>query len=301
MITEPPAGPLLASAAVLRRDDGRVLLLRHLDEGPFAGRWSLPIAGVGDDETAEDALDRVLREHLHVESGPFEFEDTIYVTGAGESRFIVNAFMSLGWRGEPRFSEQLYADAIWADPAAPSVSSELLPELGKWLAETLGESDHPQTVDALGELLDETRGALLSAFESIPEAARAADPVVGWSAVDLLAHVADVETYYLAETDRLLRVPGHTWASFNPAQWDAIHATRPSEDSTTVRLRLDAARERTRFWLASLEAGQLAQFGNHHERGAVRIGARIEKFARHEHEHAEQLTAIADAARANLN
>ncbi len=293
----PPVGPLLASAAVMRRDDGRVLLLQHLDEGPFAGRWSLPIAGVGEDETAEDALSRVLREHVHVQPGPFDFEDTLYVTGDGGMRFVVNAFLCHGWQGEPRFNAKHYADAVWAQPATPSVASELLPEVGEWLARTLGEPDHPQTVDALGALLDETRGALLAAFQSVPERARETPLVDGWSALDVLAHTADVETYYREETERLLRLPGHTWRSFNDAQWDDVHRTRPVDDLETVRGRLDAERERTRFWLASLADEQLEQYGNHHERGAVRISDRIEKIARHEREHAEQLLAMSDAAR----
>ena len=296
---QPPAGPLLASAAVMRREDGRVLLLRHLDDGsPFAGRWSLPIAGVGDDETAEDALGRVLREHVHVEPGPFDFEDTLYVTGDGGSRFVVNTFLCHDWRGEPRFSADHYADAVWAQPATPSVAAELLPEVGEWLARTLGEPDHSQTVDALGTLLDEARGALLAAFESVPERARDEASAGEWSALDVLAHVADVETYYLAETDRLSRTPGHTWRGFNDAQWNDLREARGgADDLAALRERLDAVRERTRFWLASLEDDQLAQYGNHHERGAVRIGDRVEKIARHEHEHAEQLLAMSDASR----
>ena len=298
-IPGPPAGPLLASAAVMRREDGRVLLLQHLDNGgPFAGRWSLPIAGVGDDETAEDALGRVLREHVHVEPGPFDFEDTLYVAGDGGARFVVNAFLCRSWRGEPRFSEEHYADAVWAHPATPSVAADLLPEVGEWLARTLGEPEHPQTVDALAARLDETRGALLAAFESVPEQARDEAPAHGLSALDLLAHVADVETYYLAETDRLLRIPGHTWRGFNDAQWFDLHRARDgAAELVVLRQRLEAARERTRFWLASLEDGQIAQYGNHRDRGAVRISDRVEKIARHEHEHTEQLLAMADAAR----
>ena len=293
----PPAGPQLASAAVLRRDDGRVLLLQHLDRGPFAGRWSLPIAGVGDDETAEDALERVLREHVHVEPGPFDFEDTLYVSSDAGERFIVNAFLCHAWRGEPRFSAEHYADAVWAHPATPSVASDLLPEVGEWLARTLGAVDRLQTIDELDGRLNETRGALLAAFESVPERVREEAAEGGRSAVDVLAHVADVETYYLAETDRLLRLPGHTWRGFNDAQWIDLYRVRPVVDLGTVRQRLEAARERTRFWLASLDEEQLGQFGNHHERGAVRIGDRVEKIARHEHEHTEQLLAMADAAR----
>ena len=295
---EPPSGPSLASAAVMRREDGRVLLLQHLDQGPFAGRWSLPIAGVGDDETAEDALGRVLREHVHVEPGPFDFEDTLYVSGNGGARFVVNAFLCHAWRGEPRFSAEHYADAVWAHPATPSVAADLLPEVGEWLARTLGEPEHPLTVDGLGALLDETRGALLAAFESIPERVREAMPDERWSPLDLLAHVADVETYYLAETDRLLRIPGHTWRGFNDAQWLDLHrASDAGDDVAALRRRLDAARERTRFWLASLSDDQLGQYGNHHDRGAVRIGNRVEKIASHEHGHAEELLAMSDVER----
>ncbi|PKB56487.1 MAG: hypothetical protein BZY69_01510 [SAR202 cluster bacterium Casp-Chloro-G1] len=281
----------------MRRDDGRVLLLRHLDAGPFAGRWSLPITGVADDETAEEALGRVLREHVHVEPGPFDFEDTLYVSGEGGSRFIVNAFLCRAWRGEPRFNAKHYADAVWAHPATPSVGSELLPEVAAWLARTLGAAEHPQTANAIGTLLNETRGALLAAFESVPEAAREEQLTDGWSPLDILAHIADVETYYLAETDRLLRIAGHTWRGFNDAQWHDLYRARPVDDLETVRQRLDAARERTRFWLASLEDDQLTQYGNHHERGAVRIGDRIAKISRHEHEHTEQLLAMSDTAR----
>jgi ADP-ribose pyrophosphatase YjhB (NUDIX family) len=299
--SSPPPGPELASAAVLRREDGRVLLLRHLVEGPFAGRWSLPIAVVGDDEAAEDALERVLREHVHVEPGPFEFEDTIYVTGDGGARFVVNAFLCRAWRGEPRFNPKHYADALWAEPATPSVAEQLLPEVREWLGRTLGAPVHPHTADGLATMLDGTRGALLAAFESVPERAREEALADGWSPLDVLAHVADVEAYYLAETDRLLHIPGHTWRGFNDAQWHDVRRAMPPEELSGIRQRLEAARERTRLWLASVDDEQLAHFGNHHERGAVRIGDRVEKIAHHEHEHAEQLLAMSDTARDSLN
>jgi len=298
MTNPPPQGPLLAAAAIMRRDDGKVLFFRHGDVGPFAGRWSLPITVVADDEAAEDAIERVLREHAHVEPGPVEFEDTIYVMGDGGERFVVNAFVCVGWRGEARFSPQHYADAAWSNPAAPALGGEIVAEVRAWLQQTHGESEHPRTPDSIAELLDDTRGALLSAFQSIPAPARETPLQGGWSPIDVLAHAADVEIYYLAETDRLLRIPGHTWRSFNDAQWWDIHRTREPIDAATAQARLNEVRERTRFWLASISEDHLAQYGNHHERGAVLIGERIERIARHEHEHAEQLLAMGDTARA---
>jgi len=282
----------------MRRDDGKVLLLQHGNAGPFAGRWSLPLTVVADEETAEDAVERVLRDHTHVEPGPVEFEDTLYVMGDGESRFIVNAFLCRGWRGEPQYSPQHYADAVWSQPATPSVSGELLPEVRKWLQQTLGEPEHPRTPDGIAELLDETRGSLLAAFQSIPADVREEPLQNGWSPVDVLVHAAEVEAYYLAESDRLVRIPGHTWLRFNEVQWWELHRLREPLDAVAARARLDEVRSRTREWLGTITEAQLAQWGNHQERGAVLIGERIESVAHHEHEHAEQLLAMGDAARA---
>jgi ADP-ribose pyrophosphatase YjhB (NUDIX family) len=282
----------------MRRDDGKVLLFQHGVIGPFAGRWSLPITVVADEETAEDSIERVLREHTHVEPGPVEFEDTLYITGDGGTRFIVNAFLCRAWRGEPQYSPQYYADAAWSQPASPAVSGELLPEIRTWLQQTMGEPVHQRTPDGITELLDETRGALLAAFQSIPAPVRSDALQNGWSPIDVLVHAAEVEAYYLAESDRLMRIPGHTWANFNDVQWYDLHRLREPSDAASAQLRLDEVRERTRFWLASVSADQLAQYGNHDERGAILIGERVERIAHHEHEHAEQLLTMGDVERA---
>jgi ADP-ribose pyrophosphatase YjhB (NUDIX family) len=297
MTDQAPQGPILAAAAVMRRDDGKVLLLQHGATGLFSGRWSLPITIVADEETAEDAVERVLHDHTHVEPGPVEFEDTLYITGDDGTRFIVNAFLCRDWRGEPQYSSQHYADAAWSQPSAPAVSGDLLPEIRIWLQAAMGEPLHPRTPDGIIELLDETRGALLAAFQSIPAPVREESLQDGWSPVDLLAHTADVEAYYLVETDRLMRIPGHTWRGFNDAQWYDLYRLRAPLDLAAIQARLDEVRERTHAWLSAVTADQLAHYGNHHERGAVLIGERIERIAHHEHEHAEQLLTMGDAAR----
>ena len=60
-----PDGPRLLSGAMMVRQDGLVLLVQHPVASPFAGKWSMPLTGVPDHETAEDALERMLREALH--------------------------------------------------------------------------------------------------------------------------------------------------------------------------------------------------------------------------------------------
>jgi hypothetical protein len=84
---------------------------------------------------------------------------------------------------------------------------------------------------------------------------------------------------------------------FNEQQWEADYRTRPSEGTSVVRGRLDDVRGTTSGWLAGSTPEQLATFGNHPERGVTTVADRIEKIARHEREHVEQLQRMREAAR----
>ena len=138
----------------------------------------------------------------------------------------------------------------------------------------------------------------MEAYESIATDLREQPLHDGWSPLDVLSHVASVETYYAAEARRLLETPGHSWRGFNPAQWEDDHRSRPAETEAEARSRLDAARRRTLEWLGPLNEEQLALYGNHPERGAVTVGDRVDKIGRHEREHVEQLRELAkDTAR----
>ena len=132
--------PLVASGGVLLRDDGQMLLVRHA-QGPFAGRWSMPLVAVAPSETAEDALARLLRGVLRVRPGPFAFLDTIEIAGeitSGGERLIVNVFSCLEWGGEAGLGAGPYDDAAWAFPGDAS-TLDLLPEVRDWIAAQLRE------------------------------------------------------------------------------------------------------------------------------------------------------------------
>ncbi len=302
-----PGKPDLASAVVMMRDDDAVLLVRHPqrageDVGPFDGRWSLPMAAVVGMESAEDAVARVMRDQLHVAPGPLEFNDTIYMVGGDGSRFVVNAFLAVGWEGDPRFSGRDYADAAWVEPGgALDLDGELADGIAEWLARVFERDATALTPDALLAALDAARAELVAAFDAIPQRYRD-EPLEGdWSPLDVIAHAADAEAYYAAETRRILTVPGHAWQGFNDAQWSESRALRRAtgerDGEDAVRARLARARANLRGWLRTLTPVDLDAYGNHPERGVVQVGDRIDKIARHDREHAEQLRGMARAAR----
>ncbi len=295
-----PEGPQLISIAAMVRADRKVLFVRHA-RGPFAGRWSLPLRGVADVETAEEAIERLLGDLLHVKPGPYEFLDTLYVTGAGGERFIGNAFTCIDWEGDPRFPAEVFDDALWAPPS-DAASLDLLPEMRDWLIEAFGASEGaPQAVEfdpaTLLATLADARGEFLAALDAIPAGQRdVALDEAGWSALDVLAHAGDVEAYYRSEVVRCQEAPGRTWRMFNSDQWFDSHRLRPREDEPALRARLEAVRAETRTWLTYQPPENLVAYFNHPERGVVQAGNRIEKIAAHDREHAGQLRRMAQAA-----
>ena len=284
--------PSIISAALMVRADGHVLLVQHPQSHPdFGGLWSLPLEPLPDDEVAEAVLAKLLSERFHVQPGPIEFADTIYFNGASGSRYIVNVFACHEWEGEPKFAGTDYEDAGWIAPGSQT-SLALIPELEQWLPTALEGGTAPTDGATLIGSLTESRDALMAAYEEVPYAARMLPAEGEWTPLDVLAHSASVEAYYAAESQRLLEIPGHTWAVFNDRQWNDEHRTRPTQPEEMVRARLETVRQRTLSWVRSLDGAQLEAFGNHPTRGVVTIGERIDKIAVHDREHAAQLRSM---------
>lgn len=276
--------PQMFSAALLLREDGKLLLVRHRSNDAqlagFAARWSLPMQAVAEDETAEHALQRVLRERLHVEPGALEFAETISGAGRDSVPYVANVFRCTDWRGEPRFGGTHYDDAAWVRPADAGRQLDLAPELQRWLRSAFDDAPPAAEPAALSSALEKARDALLAAFEAIPAGTREQQLAGGLSPLDVLALAAGAEAYQVAETRRLLETPGHNWREFNEAQWEADHRSRPPQSEAGALARLDGVRGETLRWLETLSAEQIAAYGNHPQRGAVTVTDCIEGIAR---------------------
>ncbi|MCY3656074.1 MAG: DinB family protein [Chloroflexi bacterium] len=329
MVVEGTELPIVAAVA-LRRGDGRVLLVRHAHAshpGAAEGRWTLPAEPVADDEVVETALARLLEQRLHLTSDEVEFSESVGLPGA-----IANVFACAQWAGDPAYSADDYGDAAWAAPHAPG-AVDLVEGVRTYLANAfpapapppqpavpavaMPHSGEPKnlirreatpapapavwsmTPDDLVAELEEAREALTAAYARFDEAWLDVTLDGEWAPVDLLAHCATVEAYYAAESRRLAEEPGHTWRGFNPDQAEAERAGLARPENRVVRARLQAIRVDTLSWIESLDANALAAYGNHAERGAVRIGERIQQIANHDRAHTEQLAAMLAATEAD--
>ena len=303
----PDEKPRLASGALLVRADGAVMLLHHR-AGPFTGRWSMPLVGVGDHETAEDALARMLREMLHIEPGPFAFLDTIPLEGHDGDRFLLNTFSCIGWSGTPALKSGLYDEAVWVPPAeaiSGNPALDLVPGVRDWIAaQTATAVSAAQNAEARygAEMLlaafTSTRGALIAAFDAIPAPLRAAPGDSEASPLDLLAHAADLEAYTLAEARRVLAEPGRAWHDFNEGQWADLRAAWPAETEPEVRARFEAAGAATRTWLEAAPAATLNAYADRSEHGTVQVGACFIELASLDRAATERLLRMALTVRA---
>jgi 8-oxo-dGTP pyrophosphatase MutT (NUDIX family) len=98
-------------AALIRADDGRVLLVRHVE-----GRWQLPGGAVDPDERPDDAVRREAREEAGIEIEPLE---VLGVFGGPEYRITYANGDDAGW------VVSVYAARIVSGTPAPGDPDEV--------------------------------------------------------------------------------------------------------------------------------------------------------------------------------
>jgi 8-oxo-dGTP diphosphatase len=117
------ARALRVAAAVLVREDGKVLLAQRLPGTPYPGYWEFPGGKLEPSESARDALVRELDEELGIavtRAVPWLVQRYVYPHAHVELHF----FRVFGWSGIPRGRD---GQAIaWQTPGAFDVAP-LLP------------------------------------------------------------------------------------------------------------------------------------------------------------------------------
>ena len=209
--------------ALLVREDQKILLVKH-ERGPFAGEWTMPLILVPDSLTAEESLEVLLTESLSITPGPYEFYDTIYVTGHESERVVVNIFTCIDWVGEPRVVSDVYVDAGWSSPDVIPDDIILNKSIERWLVEA-GVKETDQKARSLSKedicvQLIEARGNLLAAFDQVPVKHRFDSPdLEQMCALEILALAVEFEDYLVFTTKKIITDDNFRWEPFNVRQW----------------------------------------------------------------------------------
>ena len=145
-------------------------------------------------------------------------------------------------------------------------------------------------------LVDDLRNArseLLTACQDVADANLHRRPSgEGWAIIELLAHLPDVDRYYLSQAQKLRDVPGHTFVYFDEATWQRDHADAIDRDPRAVKLAMAAAHEEVVRWARSLTPEELDRAGGHPRRGSISVREMLQRIANHDSTHTEQIRSI---------
>lgn len=148
-------------------------------------------------------------------------------------------------------------------------------------------------------LVDDLRNArseLLTTCQDISEAGlrrRQAEPVEGgWAIIELLAHLPDVDRYYLSQARQIRDVPGHTFAYFDEEAWGRNNGDAIKRDIRAVRVAMSAAHGEVVRWTRSLTPEELDRSGGHPKRDSISVREMLQRIANHDRTHAEQVRDI---------
>ncbi|MCH7510912.1 MAG: DinB family protein [Chloroflexi bacterium] len=145
-------------------------------------------------------------------------------------------------------------------------------------------------------LVDDLRNArseLLTACQDVSDAdLRRRPEEAGWAIIELLAHLPDVDRYYLSQAQALRDVPGHSFVYFDEEAWAREHADAIEQDAKGVKLAMALAHEEVVRWTRSLTPEELDRAGGHPERESISVREMIQRIANHDRSHTEQIRAI---------
>jgi len=286
--------------ALLVREDQKILLVKH-ERGPFAGEWTMPLILVPDSLTAEESLEVLLTDSLSITPGPYEFYDTIYVTGHENERVVVNIFACIDWVGEPRVGSDVYFDAGWSAPDAIPDDIILNNSIERWIIEA-GVSGTDQKARSLSKedicvQLIEARGNLLAAFDQVPMRHRLDSPdLYQMSALGILALAAEFEDYLVFTTKKIITDDNFRWEPFNIQQWhrsrNLLIDTESRDTESTVRELMSSVAISTDSWIKTQDEQALLSWGNDASNLPISVFDQLMKVIRNYEDCSAQLTEL---------
>lgn len=113
-----------------------------------------------------------------------------------------------------------------------------------------------------------------------------------WAIIELLAHLPDVDRYYLSQAQSLRDVPGHSFVYFDEEAWAREHPDAIEQDAPSVKMAMALAHEEVVRWTRSLTPEELDRAGGHPRRESISVREMIQRIANHDRSHTEQVRTI---------
>ena len=141
--------------------------------------------------------------------------------------------------------------------------------------------------------LKNARSELLTACQDVSDDdLRRRPDEAGWAIIELLAHLPDVDRYYLSQAKALRDVPDHSFVYFDAEARAREHADAIEQEAKGVKLAMALAHEEVVRWTRSLTPEELDRAGGHPERESISVREMSHITAKHDRNHTEQIRAI---------
>ncbi len=130
----------------------------------------------------------------------------------------------------------------------------------------------------------------LEVARAVPEADLDVHHPQGWSARQVIHHVADSETQSYSRIRRLLAEAEPTIQGYDEEAWAKCATLGYTELPVAVSLAVfEAVRTASAGIIDRLTPADLEKSGHHTERGALTVAQWLDMYTRHPREHTEQL------------
>lgn len=137
------------------------------------------------------------------------------------------------------------------------------------------------------------RTALLEATNGLTEQlARARPASQGWSAIEVLGHIPDVDDHWLSEALAIRDDPDHTFVHFDEERWKREHPDADARDLAEILEAVQASFARVVAALSSLSTEELNRSGVHPGGSPYRVRDVFRRYPVHDENHARQIREI---------
>jgi uncharacterized damage-inducible protein DinB len=112
-----------------------------------------------------------------------------------------------------------------------------------------------------------------------------------WAPVEVLAHIVDVDRFYLSEARAIRDEPGRMFIYFDDDAWKRDNADAAGREPRDVRLAMAFAHDEVLRWARSLTPEELDIAGGHPRRGSITVREVLQRIPDHDRRHAGQIRA----------